>query len=164
MDAASILVRHSGSLMIAFGIIMLITYAIIINLWMELSYLKKRYRKLIYSVEDGNLEQLIADHLDLIDRYSDEKKSLQKELDRLDDKLTKAITKVSVVRFDAFDNTGNDLSYCVAMLDSENNGVVISGIVGREEARTYVKPIEEGESSYKLTREEEQAVRDAMRK
>ena len=131
---------------------------------MELSYLKKRYRKLIYSVEDGNLEQLINDHIDLIDRFSDERKSLQKELDRLDERLAKAITRVSVVRFDAFDQSGNDLSYCIAMLDSENNGIVISGIFGREEARTYVKPIVEGESTYKLTREEEKALRDAMKK
>lgn len=164
MSSASGLLSDPLYLMIGFGIIMLITYVILINLWMELSYLKKRYRKLIYSVEDGNLEQLINDHIDLIDRFSDERKSLQKELDRLDERLAKAITRVSVVRFDAFDQSGNDLSYCIAMLDSENNGIVISGIFGREEARTYVKPIVEGESTYKLTREEEKALRDAMKK
>ena len=164
MSSASGLLSDPLYLMTGFGIIMLITYVILINLWMELSYLKKRYRKLIYSVEDGNLEQLINDHIDLIDRFSDERKSLQKELDRLDERLAKAITRVSVVRFDAFDQSGNDLSYCIAMLDSENNGIVISGIFGREEARTYVKPIVEGESTYKLTREEEKALRDAMKK
>lgn len=164
MSSASGFLSNPLYLAIAFGIIMLITYIILISLWMELSYLKKRYRKLIYSVEDGNLEQLINDHLELIDRFSDERKSLQKDLTQLDERLSKAITKVAVVRFDAFDESGNDLSYCVAMLNRENTGIVISGIFGREEARTYVKPIVEGESSYKLTREEEQAVHDAMKK
>ena len=164
MGSASGLMSNPMYLSVAFGIIMFIAFAIIIHLWMEISYVKKRYRKLIYSVEDGNLEQLINDHIDLIDRYSDERKSLQKELDRLDEKLSKAITRVSVVRFDAFEDIGSDLSFCVAMLDAENNGIVISGIIGRDEARTYVKPIVEGESTYKLTREEEQALHDAMKK
>ena len=164
MSSASVFGIDPLYLAIGFGIIMLITYIFLISLWMELSYIKKRYRKLIYSVEDGNLEQLINDHIELIDRFSDERKSLQKDLARLDEKLGKAITKVAIVRFDAFDESGNDLSYCVAMLDSENTGVVLSGIIGRDEARTYVKPIVDGESSYKLTREEEKAVREAMKK
>ena len=85
-------------------------------------------------------------------------------MEHLDSLLKKAITRISVVRFDAFEDVGSDLSYCVAMLDSNNNGIVISGIFGREDSRTYVKPIVDGESSYKLTQEEERALKDAMNK
>ena len=76
--------------------------------------------------------------------------------------LDKAITRVAMVRFDAFEDTSSDLSYCVALLDNNNTGIIISGINGREEARTYAKPIVNGESvHYKLTKEEEQALREA---
>ena len=109
--------------------------------------------------EKSTLEKLRAEYL-----YDIKKLELIGKLDRLDEKLSKAITRVSVVRFDAFEDIGSDLSFCVAMLDAENNGIVISGIIGRDEARTYVKPIVEGESTYKLTREEEQALHDAMKK
>ena len=48
------------------------------------------------------------------------------------------------------------------MLDSHNNGVIFSSIFAREDSRSYVKPIEAGRSSYKLTREEAEALEKAM--
>lgn len=164
MSSATFLANNAMYLMIALGVILVVTYAIIINLWMELSYVKNRYRKMMAGVEGGNLERMIADHIELAESISNDRKDFRKDIERLDAQMAKAITRVGVVRFDAFDDVGSDLSYCVALLDSGNNGVVISGIFGREEARTYVKPIVDGESTYKLTREEEQALRDAMKK
>ncbi|MBQ9478125.1 MAG: DUF4446 family protein [Selenomonadaceae bacterium] len=164
MNAAAVLTDNPLYVIIAFGVMMLISYAIIINLWMELSTVKKRYRQMMAGVEGSNLERMIAEHIELAESISNDRKSFQKEIDRLDAKLVKAITRLSVVRFDAFEDVGSDLSYCIAMLDEENNGIVISGIFGRDEARTYAKPIVKGESTYKLTREEEQALRNAMNK
>ena len=69
-----------------------------------------------------------------------------------------------MVRFRAFEDMGSDLSYAVALLDSHNNGVVLSSIFGREDSRSYVKPIEDGHSTYTMTEEEEQALREAMAK
>ena len=57
---------------------------------------------------------------------------------------------------------GSDLSYAVAMLDAHNNGVLFSSIFAREDSRSYVKPIEAGRSTYKLTREEAEALDKAM--
>jgi hypothetical protein len=67
-----------------------------------------------------------------------------------------------VVRFRAFDDMGGDLSYAVALLDSHNDGVIFSSVFGREGSQAYVKPIENGDSSYKLTEEELQALKEAM--
>lgn len=164
MGSAGFLGSNSTYVIIAAGVILVITYAIIINMWMELSYVKSRYRKMMAGVEGGNLERMIADHIELAESISSDRKDFRKDIERLDAQLAKAITRVGVVRFDAFDDVGSDLSYCVALLDGGNNGVIISSIFGREEARTYVKPIVGGESTYKLTREEEQALREAMNK
>ena len=57
---------------------------------------------------------------------------------------------------------GSDLSYAVALLDSNNNGLVLSSIFGREDSRSYVKPIEAGKSTYTLTDEEDEALRQAI--
>ncbi|MBR1396244.1 MAG: DUF4446 family protein [Selenomonadaceae bacterium] len=149
---------------IGFGVLIIITYAIMINLWLDLSYMKARYRKMMAGVEGGNLERLINGQVDDINMVISKQKEIQEDMEHLDSLLKKAITRISVVRFDAFEDVGSDLSYCVAMLDSNNNGIVISGIFGREDSRTYVKPIVDGESSYKLTQEEERALKDAMNK
>ena len=91
-----------------------------------------------------------------------ENQELQAENRRISALLAKAITRVGVVRFRAFEDMGSDLSYAVALLDSENNGVVLSSIFGREDSRSYVKPIEAGKSTYTLTDEEDEAIRQAI--
>ena len=151
-------------LVIGFGVLLVISYAIIINLWLDLSYMKRRYNKMMAGVDGGNLEKLLNNQVDEVAMIAKENKNLQQEVERIDDILAKAITRIAVIRFDAFNDMSNDLSYCVAMLDSEDNGIVISGIFGREDSRTYVKPIVNGVSSYKLIKEEEQALREAMKK
>ena len=164
MEAASnFILSNKIYIVIGFGVLLIITYAIMINLWLELSYMKKKYRRMMAGVDGGNLERLINGHVDEVNSVVTEQKQIREEIERIDDMLKKAITRIAVVRFDAFNNMGSDLSYCVAMLDSNNNGIVISGIFGREDSRTYVKPIVDGVSTYKLTQEEEQALKDAMK-
>jgi hypothetical protein len=68
-----------------------------------------------------------------------------------------------IVRFNAFEDTGSDLSFAVALLDADYNGVVLSSIFGRNESRTYAKPVVAGQSSYFLTNEEKEAL-DMARK
>ena len=163
-DASAFILNNPIYFTVGFGVLLIITYAIMINLWMDLSYMKTRYKRMMAGVEGGNLENLINRQVDEINLLINENKELKREIERLDDILARAITRIAVVRFDAFDEMGSDLSYCVAMLDSNNSGIVISGIFGREDSRTYVKPIVDGVSSYKLTNEEEKALREAMMK
>lgn len=81
---------------------------------------------------------------------------------QLNKKVEKCVQKVGIVRFSAYKNSGNDLSYAVALLDEKNNGVVFNGLYSREMSNTYAKPIVEGKSKYSMTPEEAQAVLRAM--
>ena len=144
---------------------MIVMYLLIINLYYNLNYMKKRYKKMMTGVDDGaNLERMLLGHIDETRSVAQENEKLKAENKRIDDLLKRALTRVSVVRFRAFEDMGSDLSYSVALLDSHNNGVVMSSIFGREDSRSYVKPIENGTSTYQLTAEEEQALREAMSK
>lgn len=144
------------------GVLVIIMYGIIINLWMNLSYLKKRYRKMMTGVDGANLERLLIGHIDEVKQVVEENRRIDAENQRISALLQKALTRVGVVRFRAFDDMGSDLSYAVALLDAENNGVILSSIFGREDSRSYVKPIQAGQSSYTLTEEEKQALHQAM--
>ncbi len=144
------------------GILIIVMYLIIIHLYMNLSYLKKRYKKMMTGVESGNLERMLIGHIDRVKVVVDEQEKLKLENKRIDALLRQALTKVGVVRFSAFEEMGGDLSYAVAMLDANNNGVVFSSIFAREDSRSYVKPVENGKSSYALTNEEEEAIHKAM--
>jgi len=50
----------------------------------------------------------------------------------------------------------------LALLDEKNNGVVLNGIYSREMSNIYAKPVENGSSSYKITDEEQEAIKRAI--
>ena len=67
-----------------------------------------------------------------------------------------------LVRYNAFRNTGGDQSFAWALVDSYGNGVVLSSLHARENTRVYAKPLYDWKSSYSLTKEEEQAIAQAL--
>lgn len=154
--------------LISFALIavIFIMLALIINLYSELSTIKSRYKKMMSGSEGTSIEQMLATHTTEVDQAVKEYKKLQGQVDVLEELVRTSLARVAVIHFDAFEKTGQGLSWCVAILDRNNNGVVFSSICGQETERSYVKPIEEGRVTpdYKLTREEEQALRQAMKR
>ena len=67
-----------------------------------------------------------------------------------------------MVRYSAFKDTGSDLSFALALLDENNNGVVLNGIYSREMSNIYAKPVEQAKSHYTLSEEEQQAIQQAI--
>lgn len=76
--------------------------------------------------------------------------------------LRGTVSRVGVVRYDAFEDMGGALSFSAALLDERADGVVFSAINGRTETRTYAKPIDGGNSEYNLSPEEIAAVDAAL--
>jgi hypothetical protein len=66
------------------------------------------------------------------------------------------------VRYDAFEDMGGQMSFSAALLDDFGNGVVVTAINGRTEARTYAKVVENGGSGHNLSPEEQEAISGAM--
>ncbi len=81
---------------------------------------------------------------------------------RQEELIRGAIRRVSLVRYDAFEDVGGRLSFSCALLDDRGAGVVLTSINGRQETRVYAKPIEDGRSTYNLSLEEEEAIRQAL--
>ena len=73
-----------------------------------------------------------------------------------------SVRHISLLRYDAFEDVGGRLSFSCAMLDDHGTGVVLTSINGRQETRVYAKPIAEGNSTYNLSVEESEAIRQAM--
>jgi len=84
------------------------------------------------------------------------------EIAGLHESMLGAVQRVGLVRFDAFEDMGGQLSFALALLDADGTGVVLSSINGRRETRVYAKSIERGESATTLSDEERESVRRAM--
>ncbi len=152
--------------LISFAVVavILLMLGLIINLYSELSTIKTRYKRMMGGSEGTSIEQMLSAHTAEVNEAVKKYKSLQGQVDVLEDLVRSSLARVAVIHFDAFEKTGQGLSWCVAILDRNNNGVVFSSICGNETERSYVKPIADGRatSNYKLTKEEEQALRQAM--
>ena len=84
-------------------------------------------------------------------------------LTRLERRVDSTVSRVAVVRYDAYENTGGHQSASVALLDTSRTGVVLTAIQGRDYARIYVKELEDGRAAVSLSPEEQEAVERAMR-
>jgi hypothetical protein len=83
-------------------------------------------------------------------------------LARVDRRVDGTVTNTSIVRYDAYDDTGGHQSASVAMLDSGRTGIVLTAIQGRDYARIYMKELERGRATVALSPEEQEAVERAM--
>jgi len=83
-------------------------------------------------------------------------------LTRVDQRIDGCVGKTSIVRYDAYKDTGGHQSASLALLDSGRTGIVVSAIQGRDYARIYMKELERGRASVALSPEEMEAVERAM--
>jgi hypothetical protein len=107
--------------------------------------------------------------LDALDRGVAETQALRSELaqakrevDIARDELADALRHVAVVRYDAFGDMGGRMSFTAALLDDPGDGLVITSINGRTEARAYAKGVKQGASDQSLSPEETEAIALAL--
>jgi hypothetical protein len=81
---------------------------------------------------------------------------------RVDRRADESVRNVSIVRYDAYEDTGGHQSASLAVLDSGRTGVVVTAIQGRDYARIYMKELDRGKASVALSPEEAEAVERAM--
>jgi hypothetical protein len=86
---------------------------------------------------------------------------LRGEVSALKVEVSDALRHLAVVRYDAFGDMGGHLSWSMALLDDGGNGVVLTSIHGRSEARTYAKNIATWSCDQAMSPEEEEAVKFA---
>jgi hypothetical protein len=144
--------------------LLLLSLVVFIRINLKLANLNKRYQNMMRGAENANLEELLTGHIEEVRRTVTKVEKLSDQCRRLDLVAQNCVQRVSLVRYNAFENTGSDLSFALALLDSHNNGVVVSSLFGRNESRVYAKPIINGASTYFLTEEEKQALQQAAEK
>ena len=84
-------------------------------------------------------------------------------LGRLERRVDATVSRLAVVRYDAYENTGGHQSASVALLDASRSGVVLSAIQGRDYARIYITELDDGRAAVSLSPEEQEAVERAMK-
>ena len=144
-------------------IITIILVLLVITMMAKLSSLNKKYKKFLEKLGNGNnIEEDLETYMYRVEKVEKQNAEIANYVKTLDEDLTRCIQKVGIVRYNAFKDTGSDLSFTLALLDEHNDGVVLNGIYSREMSNIYAKPVKNGESSYTMSEEEKLAVQKAM--
>lgn len=151
-------------ILVGLVIVVLILFIMNIMLFRSLNKVEKRYRKLTRGVNNKNLEELIISYLDRIDGVNTISEEIKRDHEQLENRIKSCIQKVSMVRYKAFDDVGSDLSFSLALLNDNNDGLILTGIYGRDDSIVYAKPIDKGICRYDLSEEEKEVLYDACNK
>ena len=121
--------------------------------------LNKRYLEFMGKLGNGkDVEKILSEYLRIVDEMAINIKKQDEEIKRLETNLKKCVQKVGIVRYNAYGDTGSDLSFTLALMDAEENGVVVNGLYSRESSSIFAKPLVKGETKYNLSAEEIQAI------
>lgn len=112
-------------------------------------------------MKGNSLDELLGEYLAEVKKIREGLAQSEKRIEQTEVKLRSSVDRAELVRFNAFNNMGSDLSFALALLNQEGDGVVLSSINSREESRVYAKPIVKGESTYHLSDEERQVITKA---
>lgn len=123
--------------------------------------LESRYRLMMTGADGSAIGDALEAHLRRLAQAEGRLVALEASAADLDRRLRKAVQRVAVLRYKAFEDAGGDQSFAVALLDGARDGVVLSGLHGRGGIRVYAKPIAGGRSPYALTTEETSAIEHA---
>ena len=147
-----------------FNLLLIICLVVIIILLViniiSIRNLKRSYKGLIKLLGKGdNFNEIFDRYTNEVDNVSRETIKLKNKTENLEKNMEKCVQKVGITRYNAYRKPGNDLCFAIALLDFEDNGIVINGIYTRDNTTTtYAKPIEHGKSKYTLVKEEEEAI------
>ncbi len=153
----------SDMFLIIISVVCIVLFIGLIALMIKLSKLNKYYKTFINKLGNGNnIEEDLETFMYRVEKVEKQNGEINEFIKTLDNDLRKCIQKIGIVRYNAFKDTGSDLSFTLALLDENNNGVVLNGIYSREMSNIYAKPVEKGESKYTLSDEEKEAISKAM--
>lgn len=156
--------NYTPYILIGMAVVMLLLFIIIIVLFKSIGQLEKRYRRLMRGASGKNIEDILTKRLNEIDATNESCEKALQHNEELEEKIKGCVQKVAIMRYKAFENVGSDLSFSIAILDGNNDGIILTGIYGREESTTYAKPVDKGISRYDLSEEEITVLNEAVNK
>ncbi len=141
---------------------MVIMILVTFGLYRRMKRFETSYISLQTFMKGQEMDSLLQDYMHRVSKLEQNFEKCSARLTPIEHNLRSHIGRAELIRFRAFEDVGSDLSFAFALLSQEGNGVVLSSIHSREEARIYAKPINGGQSTYSLSDEEKEAISKAM--
>ena len=151
-----------AGLAVAAVVLSVVLLGVVVVLWLRLRALQRTHEVAIGDAPAGDLVSAVATQARSLTQVAADLRTVHANTEMLRELHRGAVSRVGLVRYDAFPDMGGMQSFSAALLDERGDGVVISAINGRQETRAYGKPVERGSSKHTLSDEESAAVKAAL--
>ena len=136
---------------------------IVINLQMKHKRMQAKYQIFMRGKDGKSLEKGFLEQFKTVEKLERAVKQNTRDIDTIYKRMKTHYQKIGIVRYDAFQEMGGDLSFVLTMLDENNSGWILNAIHSREGCYTYIKEIIKGECDMELGREERESLKKAMK-
>ncbi len=136
--------------------------AIVLFFIFRLNRVEKRYSEFISKFDSKeNIEVTLKNFIEMVNNVNEDNKIMHANFINLEKQLNRCFQNIGVVKYDAFDDIGSELSFVIALLNNEEDGFIINAIYGRSSSNIYSKKIEKGICNQTLSDEEIKALNEA---
>lgn len=142
--------------------VMLILIVLYVICFMKMKKLRKAYDRFMSGKDMESMEEILWKQFDRIEILEEADKEKRRELNELQHTVQSAYQKAGLVKYDAFREMSGKLSYALALLDQNDNGIIVTSMYSREGCFSYAKEVVMGESSINLSEEEKEALKKAI--
>lgn len=123
---------------------------------------RAHYNNLVLRTKKRRIDDVLDQLIEKDESNTKEITKLKKSVEEIIYKSKSYYQKIGFLRFNPFDRVGGDQSFIIALLDSENSGLILNFLYTREGMRVYSKKVKAGISEeYELSAEEKEAVKKA---
>ena len=155
------LTQHTPVVLLAVLLLWIIGTLLQIRMVVRQRRFEAKWRELLSDTRGESLETMLYDHLRERLHIEDRIEQANSRLDILEKQIRSAVSRVGLVRYDAFPDVAGSQSFSLAVYDENGDGAIVSSIVGRNSCRVYCKPLISGRSERDLSQEEQRAIRSA---
>ncbi|MCC2127578.1 DUF4446 family protein [Hominiventricola filiformis] len=152
------------------GIVALILILFLVLLIMQIRLMgkfKKLYRtydRFMRGKDMESMEETVLAQFERIEALEKSNEEKDRQIESIFENLQHVYQKTGLVKYDAFREMSGKLSYAVALLDKEDNGILVNSMYSREGCYSYVKTISGGKCSIEMSEEEQKALKIAVNK
>ncbi len=142
--------------------LLLLLAAQVLLLRSKLNRIEKKYKYFMNGEDGGSLELRLSTEVRELREMVTSSQSMLHQQELLATMQLSSFQKVGLVRYDAFDDNGDKLSFSLTVLDGKNNGFLLSSLAGHETSRIYAKKIINGQCSEAISAEEADSINMAL--
>lgn len=129
----------------------------------KLRKLRTNYSEFMTKLGKGNnIDEMLQKYVEKVEEVKAENVEIERYCQKLDTEAKENLKKIGLIRYNAYKDTGSNLSFALAILNENDTGIVLNGIYGRDTSNIYAKPVINGKSEYALSKEEEEAINQVV--